>query len=241
MKMIAITERKLRKMHINSLASSSKGNAYVVYDGRTTILIECGLPLKELKRRSSFVIPSYISACLVSHLHNDHAKSLKDLLNAGVDCYALKETFNAKGIKNHHRAKTIENNVIFSVGTFTIAPLEMMHDVPCVGFYIYSNYSKEYLLFATDTYLIKAKPKSLNYIMIEANYDIELVEDDSQRERLIKSHMSIETTIQYLKSIDLSNVKKIYLIHLSSRHSNEEDFKRRVQASTGKIVEVCSE
>ncbi len=228
-------------MHINSLASSSKGNAYVVSDGRTTILIECGLSLKELKRTSHFIVPGYISACLVSHLHNDHAKSLKDLLNAGVDCYALKETFKAKGIKNHHRAKVIENNVIFTVGTFTIAPLEMMHDVPCVGFYIYSSFSKEYLLFATDTYLIKAKPKLLNYIMIEANYDVNLVEDDSQRKRLIESHMSIETTVQYLKSIDLQNVKKIYLVHLSSRHSNEEDFKKRVQAATGKQVEVCAE
>ena len=75
--------------------------------------------------------------------------------------------------------------------------------------------------------------------MIEANYDVDLVEDNAQRERLIKSHMSIETTVQYLKSIDLQNVKKIYLMHLSSRHSNEVDFKKRVQAATGKQVGVC--
>lgn len=30
-------------------------------------------------------------------------------------------------------------------------------------------------------------------------------------------------------------------MHLSSRHSNEEDFKKRVQAATGKEVEVCAE
>lgn len=226
-------------MHINPLASSSKGNAYVVSDGRTTILIECGLSLKELKRTSHFIVPGYISACLVSHLHNDHAKSLKDLLNAGVDCYALKETFEAKGIKDHHRAKIIENDSLFTVGTLTVAALEMKHDVPCVGFYIHSNFTNEYLLFATDTYLIKAKPAMVNYIMIEANYDVDLVEDNAQRERLIKSHMSIETTVQYLKSIDLQNVKKIYLMHLSSRHSNEVDFKKRVQAATGKQVGVC--
>lgn len=226
-------------MHINPLASSSKGNAYVVSDGRTTILIECGLPFKEIKVKSSFVVPGYIDACLVSHLHNDHAKSLKDLLNAGVSCYALKETFEAKGIKNHHRAKIIGFNDIFTIRTLTVAALEMKHDVPCVGFYIYSDYSKEYLLFATDTYLIKAKPATVNYIMIEANYDVDLVEDDAQRKRLIESHMSIDTTVKYLKSIDLQNVKKIYLMHLSSRHSNEEDFKKRIQAATGKQVGVC--
>ena len=89
--------------------------------------------------------------------------------------------------------------------------------------------------------MIKYAFHGLDYIMIEANYDIELVEEDAQRKRLIQSHMSIDTTIQYLKSIDLSKVKRIYLMHLSSRHSNEEDFKRRVQAATGKVVEVCQE
>ena len=226
-------------MEIKPLASSSKGNAYLITDGMTTILIECGIPFKELKIKTKFIVPSKIDACLVTHLHNDHAKSLKDLLNAGVNCYALKETFEAKGIKDHHRAKIIENDSLFTIGTLTVAALEMKHDVPCVGFYIHSNFTDEYLLFATDTYLIKAKPAMVNYIMIEANYDIELVEDDAQRKRLIESHMSIETVVQYLKSIDLQNVKKIYLMHLSSRHSNEEDFKKIVQAATGKQVGVC--
>ena len=171
----------------------------------------------------------------------DHSKSLKDLLNAGVDCYALPEVFEAKGVQDHHRAKVIEYNKAFSINTFTIIPLEMKHDVPCCGFYIYSTVTNEYLLFATDTYLIKNKPAMANYIMIEANYDIALVEDDSQRKRLIQSHMSIEHCIDYLKKIDLSHCKKIYLMHLSSRHSNEEDFKRKVQAATGIPVEICAE
>ena len=72
--------------------------------------------------------------------------------------------------------------------------------------------------------------------MIEANYDIELVEEDAQRKRLIQSHMSIDTTIQYLKSIDLSKVKRIYLMHLSSRHSNEEDLKEGYRQQREKLL-----
>lgn len=228
-------------MEIKPIASSSKGNAYLISDFQTTVLIECGIPLKELKRKTNFIVPSVIDACLVSHVHQDHSKSLKDLLNAGVRCYALKEVFEAKEINNHHRAKRIKHLKQIDIGTFKIIPLEMNHDVPCVGFLIYSVVTNEKLLFATDTYMIKYAFHGLDYIMIEANYDIELVEEDAQRKRLIQSHMSIDTTIQYLKSIDLSNVKKIYLIHLSSRHSDEVDFKKRVQAATGMIVEVCSE
>ncbi len=228
-------------MNIQSLASSSKGNAYLISDGNTTILIECGISFKELKKRTNYVVPSNIDACLLTHQHLDHSKSLKDLLNAGVDCYALKETFEAKGVSDHHRAKSIEFNGFYAIGTFAIVVLEMKHDVPCCGFYIHSMITDEYLLFATDTYLIKAKPTLVNYIMIEANYDIDLVEDGVQRKRLVQSHMSIETTLRYLRSIDLKFVKKIYLMHLSARHSNEEEFKRKVQAATGKPVEICAE
>lgn len=228
-------------MKIKPIASSSKGNAYLVSDGKTTILLECGLSLKELKHKTKFVVPSQIDACFVSHSHNDHAKSLKDMLNAGIDCYALKETFEAKGIAEHHRAKSIKFNYPYYLKTMLIIPLEMKHDVPCVGFMIASRETGERILFATDTYLIKAAPVGLTHIMIEANYDVELVEDDALKNRLFKSHMGIDTTITYLKSIDLSKVKQIYLMHLSSRHSNEEDFKKRVQAATGKPVVVCKE
>lgn len=56
-------------MFIDAIASSSKGNAYVISDGKTTLLIECGFSMKELKRRTNFVIPSKIDACLISHEH----------------------------------------------------------------------------------------------------------------------------------------------------------------------------
>lgn len=226
-------------MDIKPLASSSKGNAYLIGDGRTTLLIECGISYSDLKKKSNFIVPSGIDACLVSHSHGDHAKSIKHLLRYGVRVIASQATFYELGIKGHHNAKCVMNKQYLSVGTFDIMFLEMFHDVPCIGFFIYSCVTKEKLLFATDTYMIKYAINDLNYIMIEANYDIDLVESDSLRKRLVNSHMSIDTTIQYLQTIDLTNVKQIYLMHLSSRHSNEEDFKRRVMEATGKPVTIC--
>lgn len=228
-------------MQIEPLASSSKGNAYLIQDGMTTLLLECGIPFKELKRKSNFVVPSKIDACLVSHSHGDHSKCVKDLLRYGVTVMALQATFDELCIKGHHNAKCVVNKQYLSVGTFDIMFIEMFHDVPCLGFFIYSSVTKEKLLFATDTYMIKYAINDLNYIMIEANYDIDLVESDSLRKRLVNSHMSIETTIQYLNTIDLSKIKEIYLMHLSSRHSNADDFKKRVMQATGKPVIVCDE
>lgn len=69
-----------------SLASSSKGNAYVVSDGDTTLLLECGLTCKELQKRLGYQL-SGVTACLVSHEHQDHAKAAAQLLRQGVPVY----------------------------------------------------------------------------------------------------------------------------------------------------------
>lgn len=42
-------------MEIKPIASSSKGNAYLISDFQTTVLIECGIPLKELKEKQTLL------------------------------------------------------------------------------------------------------------------------------------------------------------------------------------------
>lgn len=58
-------------------------------------------------------------------------------------------------------------------------------------------------------------------------------------EATIGSHMSIETVIKTLESFDLSRLQQVYLLHLSNDNSQAADFKRRVQALTGKEVYLC--
>lgn len=55
-------------MEINILASSSKGNCYIVDDGRTKIMIDCGIPIRQIKKGCGFKTHE-ISGCLISHEH----------------------------------------------------------------------------------------------------------------------------------------------------------------------------
>ena len=73
-------------MRFEALASSSAGNAYIVEDGETRILLECGLSHKKLLKLSGFALSDF-RACLVSHEHKDHAKAVEDLLGRGMDVY----------------------------------------------------------------------------------------------------------------------------------------------------------
>ena len=58
-------------MIFRSLASSSKGNAYLISDTDTTILLECGISYKQLEKRTSFQMAN-IAACFITHEHKDH-------------------------------------------------------------------------------------------------------------------------------------------------------------------------
>lgn len=232
-------------MEIKPLASSSEGNAYLISDDRTTILIECGIPISELQKLSGFKIAE-VDGCLISHSHKDHSASVLDVMKLGIDIYTSKETI-AELHLNGHRVNIIESEKEFVIGSFKILPLAMNHDVPCLGFVLYSVITEEALLFATDTFYIQWRIPNLNYIMIEANYDKDILNQRiaagdtamPAKDRLLKSHMEIGNTIRWLEHNDLSNVKRIYLLHLSGGSANAKEFKRRVQESTGKPVTVC--
>lgn len=233
-------------MKIKVLGSSSKGNCYVVSDGVTTLLLDCGVPVKQIIAGVDFA-PQKVSGCLVTHSHGDHVKSAGNLSKLyGIRIYASAGCLAAAHVSGFTR--TVKAMCEFTVGTFAVLPFDVEHDAPePLGFLLKSLKTGEKLLYFTDTYYIKYRFKGITHIMCEANYDIDILNDKINSgavprflgERVMSSHMSIEHLIQMLKANDLSCLQKIYLCHLSDSNSNAEDFKRRVQEATGAEVIVC--
>lgn len=56
-------------MFIETLESGSAGNAYVLGNANERLLIECGVPGKEMLKAIKFNTTS-IAGCLVSHEHS---------------------------------------------------------------------------------------------------------------------------------------------------------------------------
>ena len=52
-------------------------------------------------------------------------------------------------------------------------------------------------------------------------------------------HMDIDTVVRTLESFDLGNLQQVWLLHLSNDNALADDFKKRVQALTGREVYVC--
>ncbi|MBC3889474.1 MBL fold metallo-hydrolase [Acetobacterium paludosum] len=234
-------------MDVLVIASSSRGNAYRISDGQTSLLLECGVPIREIQKALQFQLHK-IDGCLISHEHMDHAKAAKDLIKKGMDVYASLGTLKALDIMSNHRTHHLFAQRASTIGTFNILPFDVQHDAAePLGFLIESIVTGERLLFFTDTYYLKYTFDRLSTIMGECNYSTEIIKEnvnngsipEAHKNRVIRSHMSIETLLEFIKANDTSQLKKIYLLHMSDGNSNEDEFKRRVQEVTGVEVVVC--
>lgn len=233
-------------MQIDVLASSSLGNAYIVSDGVTSILLDAGIPYKELQAKSNFKV-NEVAACFISHEHGDHSKAIKDLIKGAIDVYALPETLSALNVIEHHRTHSVVPNETIEIKTLKIMPVTMHHDVPCVGYMVYSEKTNERLFFATDTYKITVNPQSIDYLIFEVNYQKEIVNElvnqgkmeSSIRARLLFSHYELSKAVKWLNKIDKSRLKRIYVAHLSSGHSDAEVVKKTIISETGIPTTIC--
>lgn len=229
-------------IEIKTLASGSSGNAYWISDGHTELLLECGIRFRNIQKALNFKT-SNLSGCLISHEHKDHTKGLKDVLKAGIDCYMSQGTADAEGIE-HHRIKTVQSKQQFTVGTWTILPFDVEHDVNEPLGFLLMNQQGEKLLFATDTYYVKYRFSGLTHIMIECNYSEDVLDNniaagivpEFMSRRLIRSHFSLENVKEFLMANDLSKVQEIHLIHLSNNNADPVGFKREIQELTGKVT-----
>lgn len=229
-------------MIFKSLASSSHGNAYVVSDRDTRILIECGISHKKLQKLSGFSLSEF-KACLVSHEHNDHAKSVKELIERGMDVYMSFGT--AEAIDAPH-AQIIEAMEQFNVGSLDIVPFSTFHDAKePLGFLIKSRVDGDALAFATDTVNLRYHFPGLNILAIEANYDKTVLEKSEKlpektKKRITKTHMEIDTLCDYLRSLDLSECRDVYLLHLSDAMSREFEFINKVKKAVPGNIRVTA-
>lgn len=228
-------------MKIDIYASGSGGNCYRLSDGETTVLLECGIPCRQIMQNIRFEIRS-IAGVLLTHDHMDHAKAAKDLAGFGIDIYSSEGTFKALGLSGYH-FKTVRALQSFDIGTLNVFPFDVQHDVPePLGYVITSRKTGERLLFFTDTYYLKYVFNGVDIIMGEVNYSLDTINKDickSRMDRLYESHMSLEHFMEFLGASDLSRLKRVYLLHLSDDNSDEVYFKTEIQKLTGAEVTVC--
>lgn len=227
-------------MIFTPLASSSHGNVYLLDDGRTCLMIECGVSYKKLQKLTGFDTTG-ISGCLISHEHKDHAGCYEQLLKNGVKVYASAGTAEALDCE---LVEILEDRQQITIGTFDVLPFPTFHDAAePMGFLIRSQVDGEKLVFATDTVNFGYQFKGVDHVAIECNYDEGILEraqrmPEKVRHRISNAHMSVMRTCMWLEKLDKSKVREVYLMHLSDACSDEWRFKRMVERVVGPRIKV---
>lgn len=236
-------------MLIFCYASSSLGNLYrVVSDSfRTQLLIECGLPMKDIRKCLGTQM-NKIDGVLLSHEHKDHSRAIHEFLKMGIDIYTGKGTLTAIEAEKSPYVHSVKSQEVINVGDITILPFKTNHDaVEPLGFILRDD--NDIVMFATDTYNMEYTSNGITKLMIECNHSYEIIDkkvaagtlNKKQAERLVRSHFSLENLKNWLKRDDLTRLKEIYLLHLSKTNANPVQFRKEIEELTGVPTTIADE
>lgn len=214
-------------MKIYPFSSSSDGNCTLVISGEELLLVDCGVPLKQIKaalERTDFSMEQ-VAGILLTHEHSDHIKAIPQIRKH----YSIPFFGTAGTLQAAEAEGTDHQNQPFTVGSFQITPIETCHDVACPCGYRIEAEGKAIAIVTDTGKITPAMVEALSgcaLIMLESNYDPELLEFGpyppslKRRIRSNRGHLSNGdcASLLALKALE-GGLKTVVLAHLSD-HSN---------------------
>ncbi|MDR3274060.1 MAG: MBL fold metallo-hydrolase [Puniceicoccales bacterium] len=226
------------------LGSGSKGNCYLLRTPESNILIDVGFSGRTivlLLERHGLSIDD-IHAIFITHEHNDHCngirglRKLKDVIFFANEKTA--ETINARMCKDINWV-AFENERTFRFRDLEVTAFSLPHDaVDPVG-YVFSlpnccgTPSRRKICIITDLgyapHGLAQYASGVDWLVIEANHDLRLLELDLKRPVYIKNrirskygHLSNDAALSFISKNYSTRWKKITFVHLSSDCNNPE-------------------
>ena len=205
-------------MKLKCLGSGSSGNCYLLSTKTETLILDCGIPIMEIKKGLNFDL-SKVVGCVVTHSHKDHSLSAKDFENMGIPVFKPYE--NKEPISLNGWNGTIQEfDLTDKDGKFMHTNADGS-ECPCYGFLI-THPDLGRMLYITDTELVKWRFKDINHILISCNYQKKYIEDENlaKRNHVFRGHMELETVKEFIKANNSESLQNIILCHLSSENIN---------------------
>jgi phosphoribosyl 1,2-cyclic phosphodiesterase len=249
-------------MRFTVLGSGSAGNCSLVESGSVRLLIDAGFSGAQIKARLAplGLRLEDIDAVLLTHEHGDHTAGLPALcgrLNKPLYCNRataaeIRETLPA--FTNWHFFPTGQS---FAVGDLTVDTFPVPHDAAePVGFVVHAG--EQRLGFLTDlghtTHLVIERVRHCQTLVLEANYDLALLQADVKRPWSIKQrimgrhgHLSNSDAASVVDDILSAGLTRLYLGHLSADCNRPELAAATVNATLARAgashvhVEVTSQ
>lgn len=222
------------QLHYISLASGSSGNSCYIGNSEGGIVIDAGIRGDEIedKLRRNNISMHHVKALLLTHDHSDHVRYSYNLLRnyRHLTLYCTPRVLNgllrrhsiSKRIKEYHTP--IFKEIPFQVSGMQITAFEVPHDgTDNMGFFI--EYQGHKFTLATDLGSVTERARhymqQANYLVIESNYDSDMLRLGSYPEylkariRSANGHLDNAVTAEFVADIVNSELKYVFLCHLS--------------------------
>lgn len=213
------------------LGSSSSGNSTLVTDGRTTILLDAGLPVRYTAAKVQEITgKEEVDGIFVSHEHSDHTRNLYPLakrfscpvyLSPPVSWYMGKQ----EGIE----VREIYDGKVQMIGDLEIRPFIVPHDaIDPFGFVVKSGGRSMALitdLGNVDDDIVEIM-MNREGLVIESNHDMDMLLNGRYpgylKRRIIdrKGHLSNQQCCDLLGKVIGPNTMDIVLVHLSEENND---------------------
>ncbi len=226
-------------MKICSLYSGSSGNSIFVSSDGAKVLIDAGLPGKNIEAALKEVRedPTTIDGIFITHEHSDHIKGVGVVSRKyDIPIYANEATWKAMlpciGKIKDYNIKIIEKRSVTTIKDMDIISFNIPHDAAGpMGYTLHSKGKR--ISVATDlgtfTEEVKYNIKESDVILLESNHDVQMLKFGPYpyplKRRVLSEigHLSNEACGSALVDIyDDKKARKIILGHLSNTNNYPE-------------------
>lgn len=247
-----------RPLFFCSFGSGSSGNSCYVGSYEAGLIVDVGIRAEDLERglASNGIDMKQVKGILLTHDHADHVKYVYSLLrnHRHLKLFCTNRVLNgilrkhsiSKRIKEYHIP--IFKEIPFKVYDFEITAFDVPHDgSDNMGFSI--EYDSRRFVIATDLGEVTERARyymsRASYLMIEANYDAQMLRMGRYPEYLKariasgSGHLDNVQTAAFLKEIINPSLNHIFLCHLSKDNNTPQIALRTVREaleSKGKKV-----
>lgn len=215
-------------MRICVLGSGSTGNSTYVGAGDTHVLVDAGLTYRDTISDLAVlgVDPGSLAGILLTHDHEDHTLSAGALRRRhSVRLYANECTASVVDRDDDAEWNIFENGSAFEIGMLKVEAFQVPHDgADPVGFVIASEGVR--LGIVTDlgmvTPLIKSKLQECDALIMETNYDPEMLCQSKRHESVKRralgrsGHLSNEAACELLAAVLNPRLRAVFMVHLST-------------------------
>ncbi|MEP5568533.1 MAG: MBL fold metallo-hydrolase [Halioglobus sp.] len=239
-------------MEFASLGSGSKGNATLVRQGETLLMIDCGFSLRETTKRMARLglSPDQLQAVLVTHEHGDHCSGVARLsAKHQIPVYLTHGTKGTGRCDGSFELRTFDCDDDFSIGEIAVRTIAVPHDAaePC-QFRLSAN--GRCLGVLTDlgcvTPHVVSSYEGCNSLLLECNHDLEMLmggEYPPQLKRRVSGdwgHLNNEQAADLLRQLDCAaDLNHLVVAHISEKNNSRARAEHALAAvlpSTGDVI-----